>query len=133
MRTYLLDTHCLIWFQENNPQIPSPAMEVIQEPANTILFSQISLYEIAIKQKIGKLPSFNATILEVYHQARKDNFTFLPINNYHIDSYQKVPLHTDHKDPFDRLLIAVDYEENAIVLTADKNFKLYPNLIRVFW
>ena len=47
---YLLDTHCLIWFQENNSKIPERVMQQIQDTSNTILFSQISLFEIAIKQ-----------------------------------------------------------------------------------
>jgi PIN domain nuclease of toxin-antitoxin system len=63
---YLLDTHCLIWFQENNIQIPERVMNIIQDTNNTILFSQVSLFEITIKQKIGKLPAFNATVEEIY-------------------------------------------------------------------
>ncbi len=97
------------------------------------MFSQISLFEIAIKQKIGKLPLFQATISEVYEQAIKDNFTFQPLHNNQIEAYEKVPLLQEHRDPFDRLLIATALEENLIVLTADKNFSLYPQLIKVFW
>ena len=55
-KKYLLDTHCLLWFQENNPKIPKRVMQEIQNPENLILFSQLSLYEIVIKQAIGKLP-----------------------------------------------------------------------------
>ncbi len=130
---YLLDTHCLIWFQENNSKIPHPVMKEIQHPANIILFSQISLFEIAIKQKIGKLPLFQATIPEVYEQAIKDDFTFLPLHNNHIEAYKKVPLLQEHRDPFDRLLIATAHEDKLIVLTADRNFNLYPQLIKVIW
>ncbi len=61
---YLLDTHCLIWFQENNPKIPEHVMTLIRQPDNVIFFSQISLFEISIKQRIGKLPNFYATIEE---------------------------------------------------------------------
>jgi PIN domain nuclease of toxin-antitoxin system len=86
---YLLDTHCLIWFQENNPQVPEMVMRVIQNRVNTILFSQISLFEIAIKQKIGKLPMFEATISEVFEQGIRDNFTFLPFQNHHIEAYKR--------------------------------------------
>ena len=49
--SYLLDTHTLIWFQENNPKIPRRIMEIIQSSENTILFSQVSLFEISIKYK----------------------------------------------------------------------------------
>ncbi|MEO6978713.1 MAG: hypothetical protein ABJA76_17470 [Mucilaginibacter sp.] len=65
---YLLDTHCLIWFQENNPQIPAGIMSLIQDPENTILFSQISLFEIAIKKAIGKLPGLSAAIPDIRRQ-----------------------------------------------------------------
>lgn len=63
---YLLDTHMLIWFQEDNPKIPAPVMRLLQNKENRIFFSQVSLFEIAIKQTIGKLPQFTASINEVY-------------------------------------------------------------------
>ncbi len=132
-RTYLLDTHCLIWFQENNPKIPQRVMEVIQNPDNIIYFAQISMFEIAIKQSIGKLPDFQSDINEIQHQAIKDNFTLLQLQNKHLSTYNKVPFHDHHRDPFDRLLIATAYEENAIILTVDKNFGLYPDFVEIFW
>ncbi len=132
-KNYLLDTHCLIWFQEDNPKIPSRVMAELQEPANTVFFSQISLFEIAIKQKIGKLPEFTADLSEVYQQAINDRFSYLPIKNQHLFSYQKIPLLETHRDPFDRLLLATAYEENAIMMSADTNFSLYAGLIQVFW
>jgi len=88
---YLLDTHSMIWFQEANSKIPERAMKEIRASENIIFFSQVSLFEIAIKQKIGKLPSFLATIAEVHSQAIKDDFTFLPIQNKHVEAYEKFP------------------------------------------
>lgn len=132
-KSFLLDTHCLIWFQENNPNLSSRVLELIKDAGNTIYFSQVSLFEIAIKQKIGKLPHFMSNINEIYYQAVKDNFTFLSIQNKHLLSYNNVPLFNDHRDPFDRLLIATACEENAIMLTADKNFELYHHLVEVLW
>jgi len=54
-------------------------LDILKNTANTIYFSQISLLEITIKQKIGKLPLFNATIEEIYTQAIADGFTFYPL------------------------------------------------------
>ena len=130
---YLLDTHCLIWFQEANPKIPDGVMALIRNPGNIILFSQLSLYEIAIKQKIGKLPQFLATITEVYQQALKDDFTFLPIDNKHLEAYKDIPLLAEHRDPFDRLLIATAHAEGVDIISADKSFGLYPNFVKVIW
>ena len=132
-RTYLLDTHCLIWFQENNPKIPQRVIAIMQDTANKILFSQVSLFEIAIKQKIGKLPAFVSSTDDVYEQALKDDFIFLPIRNSHIYTYEQIPLKEEHRDPFDRLIIAAALKENAVILTVDKNFSLYGDIISTEW
>lgn len=132
-RKYLLDTHCLIWFQENNPKIPKRVVSIIQNTENIILFSQVSLFEIAIKQKIGKLADFLSDTNDVYKQAVMDDLVFLPIRNRHIYSYQQIPLKDEHRDPFDRLIIATAVQENAIILTVDKNFGLYSDIVLVEW
>ena len=130
---YLLDTHCLIWFQEANPKLPERIIKIIQSPANIVYFSQLSLYEIAIKQKIGKLPLFLASVTEVYEQAVKDNFTFMPIENRHIEAYATIPLANEHRDPFDRLLIAAAYSESLAIISGDRNFLLYSEWVKVEW
>jgi PIN domain nuclease of toxin-antitoxin system len=132
--SYLLDTHCLLWFQENNPKIPKKVMQKIQDKSNKIFFSQISLFEISIKKKIGKLPDLKVGIKEISNQAIADGFTFLNIKNEHLFHYEKVPLFEIHRDPFDRLLIATAAFEKSIIITADKNFNLYPEkLVEIFW
>ena len=40
---------------------------------------------------------------------------------------------SEHRDPFDRLLIATAYHENATIITVDKNFKLYTDFIKILW
>jgi len=132
-KRYLLDTNCLIWFQENNPKIPKSVMAEIQNVQNAILFSQVSLFEIAIKLKIGKLPDFKVTVENVYLQALGDGFTFVGIQNEHIYNYQNIPLFEDHRDPFDRLLIAAAQKENAIILSPDAKLNLYNKTIKVIW
>ena len=131
--TYLIDTHCLIWFQDNNPKIPKRVMGILQNPQNTILFSQISLFEITIKQRIGKLSQFTATIEEIFNQSLIDGFTFLPIDNNHLFQYNNIPLYEQHRYPFDRLLLATALSEKATLLSADGNFKLYKEILEVIW
>lgn len=130
---YILDTHCLIWFQENNARIPTRVMNVLKKPKNIILFSQISLFEIGIKQKIGKLPAFSASVEDIYNQAISDGFTFVPIHNKHIYRYDQIPLLELHRDPFDRLLLAQSIEEQAVMLSADEKFLMYGSLVNVVW
>jgi PIN domain nuclease of toxin-antitoxin system len=91
------------------------------------------LFEIAIKQKVGKLPAFQVTVSEIYDQAIKDGFSFLSIQNAHIYNYNNIPLIESHRDPFDRLLIATAMEEKAIILSADEKFDQYRDLVKTFW
>lgn len=108
-------------------------MGILQDPKNTILFSQISLFEITIKQRIGKLSQFTATIQEIFNQAVTDGFTFLPITNSHLFQYNNIPLYEQHRDPFDRLLLATALSEMATLLSADANFRLYNEIVEVVW
>ncbi|WP_316848197.1 type II toxin-antitoxin system VapC family toxin [Pedobacter psychrodurus] len=130
---YLLDTHCLIWFQENNPKIPKKILNILQNTENIVYFSQISLFEIAIKQSLGKLPNFSVTVEDIYNQAILDGFTFLAIENSAIFNYDKVPLLNEHRDPFDRLLISCAIQQDATLLSADEKFKLYSNILKLLW
>jgi PIN domain nuclease of toxin-antitoxin system len=130
---FLLDTHALIWYQEDNPLLPPEILTSIKSLENRVLFSQVSLMEIAIKQKIGKLPDFKASVEMIHEQALDDGFEFLPIHNRHIANYRRVPLFDQHRDPFDRLLIGTAEVEGAIILTADGNFSLYADFVSVLW
>ncbi|MCY7309477.1 MAG: type II toxin-antitoxin system VapC family toxin [Chitinophagaceae bacterium] len=130
---FLVDTHCLIWFQENNPKIPAQVMEKLQNLDNSIYFCQLSLFEITIKQKIGKLPLLESDVSIIHDQAILDKFRFLPLQNAHLSNYSKIPLSPLHRDPFDRLLIATAHHENIPILSADKNFSLYKDFIKVLW
>lgn len=129
----LLDTHALIWYQGDNPQLPKSVITEIRNENNTVFFSQVNLFEITIKQKIGKLPLFKASVENVYENAISDGFDFLSIQNVHIYNYGQIPLFANHRDPFDRLLIATAYAEDLIIITSDKNFNLYSALVETFW
>ncbi len=87
------------------------------------MVSQITLFEIAIKQKIGKLFDLDLPIKSLVEIILKDNFNILPIENKHIDAYADIPLLENHKDPFDRLILATAFNENIPLISADGNFK----------
>ncbi|MGQ7857042.1 type II toxin-antitoxin system VapC family toxin [Pedobacter sp. WC2501] len=130
---YLLDTHCLIWFQENNPKIPKKILDILQNTENVVYFSQISLFEISIKQSLGKLPNFSVSVEDIHNQALLDGFSFLVIENSAIFNYYSIPLLNEHRDPFDRLLISSAIQQDATLLSADEKFKLYPNILKLLW
>jgi PIN domain nuclease of toxin-antitoxin system len=123
--SYLLDTQILIWFQLSDKKLKSHIYDLLAEKVNTVFVSQISLFEIAIKQKIGKLPELNIPISILIQLIREDDFTILPVHEKHIAAYDSIPLLNIHKDPFDRLLLATAFAENIPIISADENFPNY--------
>ena len=130
--SYLIDTQILIWFQLFDTKLKPEIYELITDDEDTIFVSQVSLFEIAIKQKIGKLSELDKRIGDLITLIKKDGFEILPIKNEHIVAYNDVPLFADqHKDPFDRLIIATAISENLPIISADEKFKLYGSLINL--
>ena len=119
---YLIDTHIIIWHAENNPRLSREVVEILNNPINTIVVSYVSLWEIAIKQSIGKL-SVEMTLSELEFSLQNNFFTLLDISVQHLERLQKLPFH--HNDPFDRLLIAQAQEEDLTLISEDGNFKYY--------
>ncbi len=127
MVEYLIDTQILIWSLIAPTKILSTVREILEN--NIIGVSQISLFEIAIKQKIGKLPQFNLSIDETIKYLEEANLKIIPIKDRHIIAYDVIPLWSSHKDPFDRLILATALSENTPIISADENFKLYQEQI----
>jgi PIN domain nuclease of toxin-antitoxin system len=109
----LLDTHVLLWWLADDPELAEPGREMIAAPENLIAFSAASVWEIRIKQAIGKLdlPANFADVL-----ARQP-FEPLAVTVAHAHALQDLPLL--HRDPFDRLLIAQARVEGMTILTRD--------------
>lgn len=93
----------------------------------------MSLFELVIKQTIGKMPEFIVSTEDVYMQGINDGLVFESIHNNHINQYAKVPLYDNHRDPFDRLLIATAIVENAAIISGDEKIRLYQDLVSVIW
>lgn len=119
---YLLDTQILIWFQLSDVRLRTSTYSLLTDKANTIFVSQVSLLEIAIKQKMGKLPELDIPISTLVRLIQEDDFTLLDLGTKHIAAYTSVPLLADHKDPFDRLLLATALAENIPIISSDENF-----------
>jgi PIN domain nuclease of toxin-antitoxin system len=114
----LLDTHILLWFVKGDARLAVPKRDAIAAPANHILVSLASLWEIAIKTSLGKLDI--PAGLDLLVPAEMD---FLNTTLAHIQSVQTLPFH--HKDPFDRMLIAQALTEDIHIMTDDPNFPRY--------
>jgi len=95
---YLIDTQILIWFQLNDKQLKPSIRTILTDTNNTIFVSDITLYEIAIKQKINKLQKLYANLNDIILVANEDKFQFIPISHTHFLASDNVPLLSDHKD-----------------------------------
>jgi PIN domain nuclease of toxin-antitoxin system len=115
----LLDTHVLLWWLSDDQRLGERARGLIADPENTVYLSAVVLWEIRIKEAIGKLdlPADFRTAVD------SQGFTELPLTLDHTDALAELPLH--HGDPFDRMLIAQARSEDLTVLTADHSFRKY--------
>ncbi|NOQ51843.1 MAG: PIN domain-containing protein [Desulfuromonadaceae bacterium] len=124
MQRFLLDTHVLLWWLADDPQLGSRCKELIGDSRNQVFVSAATTWEISIKTAINKLnaPEDMDTIVE------EEGFDKLPISLYHGQLAGKLP--ALHRDPFDRMLIAQAQAEGLILMTADDNIGQYNLRIR---
>lgn len=120
---YLVDTHVLLWYMENNPKLSKKSVTEIENGDNAILISKASLWEISIKVSTGKL-KLKMPILEVENYLMIKSIHQLDFNFKDLEILSRMPFH--HNDPFDRLIISQAITRNITVISDDNKFKLYP-------
>lgn len=116
----LLDTHALLWWLSDDAALGAKARALIADPANDVLISVASLWEIVVKVRIGKLV---ANIAAVGAAAQAEGFVTLDIRPPHLATLTALPSH--HRDPFDHLLLAQAQAEGLAFVSADRNAPLY--------
>lgn len=116
----LLDTHALIWWLAGDEALSRRAQEAIADEANKIAVSAASAMEVATKYRIGKLP--NAALLARDFEAvvADQGFDELPITVHHARVAGEMKI--EHKDPFDRLLIAQAQAEDMALVSNEALF-----------
>ncbi len=119
----LLDTHALLWWMTDDVRLEERARAGIADPGNAVLVSAVSLWEIALKVRIGKL---DADVGEILRAIEPEVFIPLGIDPPHLLALGRLPQHPEHRDPFDHLLIAQAIAEGAIFVTADQAAQRYP-------
>ena len=123
----LLDTHVLLWAAGAPRQLPRTARALLEDEANELLFSAASLWEVAIKQQLGR-EDFRADARLLRRGLLDNGYTELPVTSAHAVALDLLP--PLHKDPFDRMLIAQALVEGIMLLTADANLARYPGPIQ---
>jgi PIN domain nuclease of toxin-antitoxin system len=126
---YLLDTHAILWFLSGDERISTKSQKVISDPKNRCFISVASLWEMAIKMKIGKL-DLAFDLKELATHLSKNNIEILPIAFEHI--LETMDLEDHHRDPFDRIIIAQAKSERLTIISKDENFPKYAH-IKLIW
>jgi PIN domain nuclease of toxin-antitoxin system len=120
---FLLDTHTLLWCFNDSRSLSPRARRLIQDGSNEILVSAVSGWEIATKVRLGKLPTGEELVDQLDRYLAQLGCDTLPISLDHAVRAGRLP--GEHRDPFDRMLIAQAQMENLSIISNDRIFDEY--------
>lgn len=120
----LLDTHIFLWYTSGDKRIPDFILNEIRDPNNPVYLSVVSLWEIIIKHRLGKLPLPESPELYIPTQRRNHKIMNLDIDEASVKRLVELP--AIHRDPFDRLLMCQANEYAFSLATVDEVFEQYP-------
>jgi PIN domain nuclease of toxin-antitoxin system len=123
----LLDTHLLLWAAFRRDRLSQAARALILAPENELVFSVVSLWEIAIKAQLGR-DDFRVDARLLRRSSLDNSYEELTVTGEHAVAITHLPLL--HRDPFDRLLIAQSIVEGITLITADAVVARYPAPVR---
>ena len=125
----LLDTHALLWAVGAPHRLPATVYNDLTNPENEVLFSAVSIWEVAIKASLGRA-DFIIDAALIAQEACSAGFAELPVTAQHAAAVQALP--PLHGDPFDRLLVAQALCEPAHLVTTDGQIARYALPLRMF-
>lgn len=112
----LLDTHVLLWSTAQSDRLPDAARELLEDTGNALYCSVASLWEIAIKNALGR-PDFQVDLRKLRQALSRMGIVELAVEGTHTETLMQLP--PIHKDPFDRMLVAQSMAEPLVLLTND--------------
>jgi PIN domain nuclease of toxin-antitoxin system len=124
----LLDTHLLLWAAGDPGQLSTTARSLLDNSQNELIFSAASLWEVAIKQNLGR-EDFRVDARLLRRGLLDNGYGELPITSAHAVEIDALP--PIHKDPFDRILIAQSMVEGITLLTTDAVVARYPGPVQL--
>lgn len=119
----LLDTHTVLWYLQGNLSLSTNARTIIEQKENALYFSIASLWEIAIKQGLGKL-QLQRPFRDLEPALSQLSIRILPIAFADTEAYLTLPLH--HRDPFDRMLVSQAINHSLRLVSQDTQLDAYP-------
>jgi PIN domain nuclease of toxin-antitoxin system len=125
----LLDTCTFLWIIGDSPQLSAEARQRFSAADNEIFLSAVSVWEIAVKHQLGKLPLPEPVHEFIPNQRSAHRIEPLAIDEAAVLHLARLPDH--HKDPFDRMLICQAIAHGLTLLTPDADIRRYP--VRTLW
>lgn len=126
---YLLDTHTLLWFLQDAPQLPGAVADRVEASDAECLVSLASVWEMGIKISLGRLRVPYSLDPDLPRILRDNGMEQLPLRFDHMQRVAELPFH--HRDPFDRLLAAQALLDDLVLLGRDEAFDAYG--VRRIW
>ena len=121
----LLDTNAfiiLMFGKVSDRKLSQQAMEIMLN-ANHLFLSIVSLWEISIKMTIGKI-QIRSSIEKIETNCHEQGIVIVPIKATHMDTALSLPFMSNHKDPFDRLILATSIAENMPLISTDYRMRM---------
>jgi PIN domain nuclease of toxin-antitoxin system len=120
----LLDTHIFLWYISGDHQLPKSLQDIIQDSANEVSLSVVSLWESIVKYHLGKLPL--PLHPEKYLPLQRERHDILSLSLDEAAIIHLSALPSLHRDPFDRMLICQAIEHDMTIVTMDTAIAQYP-------
>lgn len=123
MMRLLLDTHALLWWFTDDERLSAAAREAIADESHEVFVSAASAWEMATKQRLGKLEGVPGAVERFAELVAADGFLHLPVTYLHglrAGGYEQ-----DHRDPFDRMLAAQSELEALLLVSRDPAFDAF--------
>jgi PIN domain nuclease of toxin-antitoxin system len=125
---FLLDTHVFLWCVSSPELLPERARNLILDPGSRLYVSAASIWELAIKRSLGRV-RLDFDVMTLESLLARNGFNALPVSIQHAAKIMELPRLSEHKDPFDRILVAQSRCEPLILLTADSALSSYGETI----
>lgn len=129
-RRLLLDTHALVWYADHSAQLPAATRALLDANDSALFVSIVSFWELATLTSLRRL-ALKPSLDQWFGQIRRGKAEFLTLTDPHLLAYAALPQVKDHRDPFDRMLIAQALTEDLTLISRDAKFADY--LVKVLW
>ena len=120
----LLDTHIFLWFISGDARLPASWRDSIRDPRNEVYLSVVSLWEVIVKHRLGKLPLPHPPETYLPAQRVRHQIASLLLDEASVCRLATLP--SGHRDPFDRMLVCQAIEPGLTIVTVDPVFEAYP-------